>query len=152
MVYVDRDGERHEIQGKVGDNVLYLAHRHGIAMEGQSLTPHNTTLSFSELHLLFYNIREGQIRYSELGSVHGAILVEHYLSDDTQFKFSRSHHRQWEIFYSIWSSSSDMWVCHGCIVQLQFLSFYGRVAYMYISSDRWVAYIIYHLLMGYIIN
>lgn len=34
VVYVDRDGSRHEIRGKVGDNVLYLAHRYGIEMEG----------------------------------------------------------------------------------------------------------------------
>ena len=34
VVFVDRDGERHEVKGKVGDNVLYLAHRHGIEMEG----------------------------------------------------------------------------------------------------------------------
>ena len=35
VVYVDRHGERQEIHGKVGDNVLYLAHRYGIQMEGQ---------------------------------------------------------------------------------------------------------------------
>ena len=34
VVFVDRDGERHEIKGKVGDNALYLAHRYGIEMEG----------------------------------------------------------------------------------------------------------------------
>jgi len=27
VVYVDRDGKRTEVRGKVGDNVLYLAHR-----------------------------------------------------------------------------------------------------------------------------
>ena len=36
MVYVDKDGSRHEIRGKVGDNVLYLAHRYGIEMEGEN--------------------------------------------------------------------------------------------------------------------
>lgn len=35
MVYMDKDGNRHEIRGKVGDNVLYLAHRYGIEMEGE---------------------------------------------------------------------------------------------------------------------
>ena len=34
VVYIDRDGSRHEIKGKVGDNALYLAHRYGIEMEG----------------------------------------------------------------------------------------------------------------------
>ena len=34
VTFIDRDGDRHEIKGKVGDNVLYLAHRHGIEMEG----------------------------------------------------------------------------------------------------------------------
>ncbi|VVC45514.1 Adrenodoxin,Beta-grasp domain,2Fe-2S ferredoxin-type iron-sulfur binding domain,Adrenodoxin, iron-sulphur [Cinara cedri] len=32
--FVDKDGKCTEIKGKVGDNVLYLAHRHGIQMEG----------------------------------------------------------------------------------------------------------------------
>lgn len=36
VTFIDRDGDRHDIQGKVGDNVLYLAHRHGIEMEGNS--------------------------------------------------------------------------------------------------------------------
>lgn len=31
---MDKDGKRTKVQGKVGDNVLYLAHRHGIEMEG----------------------------------------------------------------------------------------------------------------------
>ncbi|XP_016934958.2 adrenodoxin-like protein 1, mitochondrial [Drosophila suzukii] len=34
ITYVDKDGKRTQVQGKVGDNVLYLAHRHGIEMEG----------------------------------------------------------------------------------------------------------------------
>ena len=34
ITFIDRDGDRHDIKGKVGDNVLYLAHRHGIEMEG----------------------------------------------------------------------------------------------------------------------
>ena len=50
MVFVDRDGERHEVKGKVGDNVLYLAHRYGIEMEGDlslSMTFHHI---FSLVH------------------------------------------------------------------------------------------------------
>jgi len=34
IVYIDRDNNRRPISGKVGDNVLYLAHRHGIDLEG----------------------------------------------------------------------------------------------------------------------
>lgn len=36
VVYVDRSGKRIPIKAKVGDNVLYLAHKHGIELEGQS--------------------------------------------------------------------------------------------------------------------
>ena len=32
--YIDRNGNRTEVQGKVGDNLMYLSHRHGIEMEG----------------------------------------------------------------------------------------------------------------------
>ncbi|KAI5643483.1 2Fe-2S iron-sulfur cluster binding domain-containing protein [Phthorimaea operculella] len=34
IVYIDKDGKRTPVRGKVGDNVLYLAHRYGIPMEG----------------------------------------------------------------------------------------------------------------------
>jgi len=34
MTYIDRDNIEHRIQGKVGDNVLFLAHRHDIDIEG----------------------------------------------------------------------------------------------------------------------
>ncbi|XP_078353750.1 adrenodoxin-like protein 1, mitochondrial isoform X1 [Oculina patagonica] len=34
VTYIDRDGNRIKVRGKVGDNLLYLAHRHGIEMEG----------------------------------------------------------------------------------------------------------------------
>lgn len=34
ITYVDREGKNHTVQGKVGDNALYLAHRHEIEMEG----------------------------------------------------------------------------------------------------------------------
>ena len=41
ITYVDRDGETHDIKGKVGDNVMYLAHRHDVEIEGKlrALTP-----------------------------------------------------------------------------------------------------------------
>ncbi|XP_046845521.1 adrenodoxin-like protein 1, mitochondrial [Xenia sp. Carnegie-2017] len=32
--YVDQNGESKLVQGKVGDNVMYLAHRHNIEIEG----------------------------------------------------------------------------------------------------------------------
>ncbi|XP_008315805.1 ferredoxin-2, mitochondrial [Cynoglossus semilaevis] len=34
VVYIDRSGQRVPVKAKVGDNVLYLAHRHGIELEG----------------------------------------------------------------------------------------------------------------------
>lgn len=34
VTYVDRDGEEIHVKGKVGDNCLYLAHRHDIDLEG----------------------------------------------------------------------------------------------------------------------
>lgn len=34
ITYVDKDGNEKKIKGKIGDNVLYLAHRHEIEMEG----------------------------------------------------------------------------------------------------------------------
>ncbi|XP_067314913.1 ferredoxin-2, mitochondrial [Pseudorasbora parva] len=34
VVYVDRSGQRIPVKAKVGDNVLYLAHKHGIDLEG----------------------------------------------------------------------------------------------------------------------
>ena len=37
ITIVDRDGEEHHLKGKVGDNLLYLAHRYDIEMEGTSI-------------------------------------------------------------------------------------------------------------------
>lgn len=34
IVYIDKDGNKIKVRGKVGDNVMYLAHRHEIPMEG----------------------------------------------------------------------------------------------------------------------
>ncbi|XP_073969242.1 adrenodoxin-like protein 1, mitochondrial Ferredoxin 1 [Rhodnius prolixus] len=34
IIYVGKNGEKNKVRGKVGDNVLYLAHRYGIDMEG----------------------------------------------------------------------------------------------------------------------
>lgn len=35
VVYIDKDGKKTNVRGKVGDNVLYLAHRYGVEMEGK---------------------------------------------------------------------------------------------------------------------
>lgn len=34
MTYINAKGERHDVKGKVGDNVMYLAHRYNIPIEG----------------------------------------------------------------------------------------------------------------------
>ncbi|CAH4032337.1 adrenodoxin-like protein 1, mitochondrial [Pieris brassicae] len=34
IVYVDKEGNKTKVRGKIGDNALYLAHRYGIEMEG----------------------------------------------------------------------------------------------------------------------
>ncbi|XP_037811731.1 adrenodoxin-like protein 1, mitochondrial [Lucilia sericata] len=34
VTYIDKNGKRTEVKGKIGDNVLYLAHRYEIEMEG----------------------------------------------------------------------------------------------------------------------
>jgi hypothetical protein len=35
ITYIDRSGEKIAVKGKVGDNVMYLAHRYGIELEGK---------------------------------------------------------------------------------------------------------------------
>ncbi|XP_015127825.1 adrenodoxin-like protein, mitochondrial isoform X2 [Diachasma alloeum] len=34
VTFIDKDGKRISVRGKIGDNALYLAHRYGIPMEG----------------------------------------------------------------------------------------------------------------------
>lgn len=36
VTFITRDGTRVPVRGKVGDNVLYLAHRYNIELEGES--------------------------------------------------------------------------------------------------------------------
>lgn len=60
VVFITKDGERVPIRGKVGDNLLYLAHRYEIPMEGaceaslgnsqSSTTNQNTLLTNYSLH------------------------------------------------------------------------------------------------------
>ena len=42
VIFIDRDGNEHNIKGKIGDNLLYLAHRYGIEMEGNFVDKCNT--------------------------------------------------------------------------------------------------------------
>ena len=35
MCFIDAKGERTEVKGKIGDNLLYLAHRYNIPLEGK---------------------------------------------------------------------------------------------------------------------
>ena len=37
ITFIDQSGERKSVQGKVGDNVMYLAHRHNVEIEGANL-------------------------------------------------------------------------------------------------------------------
>ncbi|EFN81565.1 Adrenodoxin-like protein, mitochondrial, partial [Harpegnathos saltator] len=34
VTFIDKRGKKHTVQGKVGDNVLYLGHKYGIEIEG----------------------------------------------------------------------------------------------------------------------
>ncbi|ENN73809.1 adrenodoxin-like protein 1, mitochondrial [Dendroctonus ponderosae] len=34
VTFIDKDGQKVPVRGKIGDNLLYLAHRHQIPMEG----------------------------------------------------------------------------------------------------------------------
>lgn len=35
VTYIDRTGDKIKVRGKIGDNLLYLAHRYGIEVEGK---------------------------------------------------------------------------------------------------------------------
>lgn len=35
--YIDKNGKKTEVKGKIGDNILYLAHRYEIEMEGNNI-------------------------------------------------------------------------------------------------------------------
>ncbi|KAL5022165.1 hypothetical protein ScPMuIL_001320 [Solemya velum] len=34
IVFIERDGKKTQVRGKIGDNAMYLAHRYGIELEG----------------------------------------------------------------------------------------------------------------------
>lgn len=46
MVFVDRSGKRIPVRGRVGDNVLHLAQRHGVDLEGRSYETRETLAFF----------------------------------------------------------------------------------------------------------
>lgn len=62
VVYITKDGERVSVRGKVGDNLLYLAHRYEIPMEGAceaslgnlppNTTNQNTLLAYYSMHYM----------------------------------------------------------------------------------------------------
>ena len=41
VTFFDRDGNPKTLKGKVGDNLLYLAHRYGIDLEGELVLCHS---------------------------------------------------------------------------------------------------------------
>ncbi|KAH8398823.1 hypothetical protein KR222_007971 [Zaprionus bogoriensis] len=73
ITYVDKDGKRIKVQGKVGDNVLYLAHRHGIEMEGAC----EASLACTTCHVYVQN--------DYLGKLHEADEKEDDLLDMAPF-------------------------------------------------------------------
>lgn len=46
VVFVDRSGKRIPVRGRVGDNVLHLAQRHGVDLEGRSYETRETLAFF----------------------------------------------------------------------------------------------------------
>ncbi|XP_026869382.1 ferredoxin-2, mitochondrial [Electrophorus electricus] len=51
VVYIDRSGQRTPVKAKVGENVLYLAHRHGVDLEGAC----DASLACSTCHVYVNN-------------------------------------------------------------------------------------------------
>uniref|UniRef100_A0A1B0AVT2 2Fe-2S ferredoxin-type domain-containing protein n=1 Tax=Glossina palpalis gambiensis TaxID=67801 RepID=A0A1B0AVT2_9MUSC len=51
VIYIDKDGKRLEVRGKVGDNILYLAHRYEIEMEAYKLGACEASLACTTCHV-----------------------------------------------------------------------------------------------------
>lgn len=51
LTYIDREGKRHAVRGKVGDNAMYLAHRFDIPLEGAC----EASLACSTCHVVVDN-------------------------------------------------------------------------------------------------
>eukprot|EP01050_Picozoa_sp_SAG11_P021992 SAG11_NODE_4040_length_2092_cov_2.909684_2_plen_124_part_00 len=74
IVYIDKDGSRVKVAGAVGDNVLYLAHRHGINLEGAceaSLACSTCHVVLTDeyyeklLHTVHPDMAEGQVQHMD---------------------------------------------------------------------------------------
>ncbi|XP_010617903.1 ferredoxin-2, mitochondrial-like [Fukomys damarensis] len=50
VVFIDRSGQRIPVSGRVGDNVLHLAQRHGVDLEGRSQAQRITHSSLIHYH------------------------------------------------------------------------------------------------------
>ena len=50
VTYIDRKGNENHIAGKIGDNLLYLAHRHKIDLEGTSRVEVDCIFFLTRLH------------------------------------------------------------------------------------------------------
>ncbi|XP_055534545.1 adrenodoxin-like protein 1, mitochondrial isoform X2 [Wyeomyia smithii] len=61
ITYIDKDGKRIAVRGKVGDNALYLAHRYGIEMEGAC----EASLACTTCHVYVLNDYGNQLPPSE---------------------------------------------------------------------------------------
>lgn len=61
IVYIDRDGTRIPVAGKIGDNVLYLAHVHDIELEGAC----EASLACSTCHVYVDNNSLNKLDYAE---------------------------------------------------------------------------------------
>ncbi|XP_070827024.1 ferredoxin-2, mitochondrial [Chaetodon trifascialis] len=67
VVYIDRSGQRIPVKAKVGDNVLYLAHKHGIDLEGAceaSLACSTCQVYVSDAH--FHKLPEPEEREDDM--------------------------------------------------------------------------------------
>merc|ERR1719272_777932 len=61
IVYIDRDGTRIPVAGKIGDNVLYLAHVHDIELEGAC----EASLACSTCHVYVDQVSLNKLDYAE---------------------------------------------------------------------------------------
>ena len=80
IVYVDMDGNRTEVAGAVGDNALYLAHRHGINLEGAC----EASLACSTCHVILsdefydklYDVEHPEMAEGQCGFVENELAGE----------------------------------------------------------------------------
>lgn len=68
-MYIDRSGQKIPVKAKVGDNALFLAHKHGIDLEGEGFVQLNCSMLLKYLHnmhefLLFLGACEASLACS----------------------------------------------------------------------------------------